>query len=696
MSTFGSKYKINGVVDTNQNVLQNIESIAGAAGSFLSFDQTTGKWGVVTNTDETVSKTFDKDNIIGSINVSGNGITEIYNSVEIEFPHKDLADFRDGLTIEIAAADRYPNEPDNVLTIQTDLINDPIQAEIIGTLELLQSRTDSIIEFRTDFSSLGLLAGDIIEVTDDYLDYTSKKFRVVSIAEVDEDDGNIVLSITAVSFNAANVDVDSFTITRKPRERTTGIKDKQINQEIIDIDNGSFAGAILGSLAVSTIGNFISSVFGLNEETGKAELQLIPSQISVIPQLSITGPNQVCEGESFTLTITPLNTCIVDGSLIPYTITGVDASDIDVDLTGTVEVQDDEATITITVAKDNLTEGTETLVFETSCNSKSVTIVDQYLTTPEYTLTPSASTVDECQDITWTFSATNVDNGQEFTYEITGIDSSDIDAGSLTGSVIADWCDEDGTITISFTPDTDSGDESVVCTVRLGTDIVATNTITLTDGVEYTITASPSSIVEGDSVTFTVDTSSMADGTSVPYVLSGSATSIVTSPSLTGNITINSNTGTLTVQTNDDSIDNATRLLTLTVGPTTNYGSCTGTLTINVTDNDATPPADTDCVYTVVPLVWCGKYDGTSGELKSMSVQHYGRVMTSPALGTGITIPTSVSVSQGSPSTITVTSSVTAYSGNLGGVDLEVITSFDSIATNSAITGTTTTVRGYL
>jgi hypothetical protein len=63
---------------------------------------------------------------------------------------------------------KQPNELDKKLTIQLDCINNPIQAADVGAVELNQNRVDKIIQFKTDYTSLGLKAGDLIDVTNTF------------------------------------------------------------------------------------------------------------------------------------------------------------------------------------------------------------------------------------------------------------------------------------------------------------------------------------------------------------------------------------------------------------------------------------------------------------------------------------------------------------------------------------------------
>jgi hypothetical protein len=66
-----NRYRINGLLDTAVPVLENIEKICNAAGSWLSYDTHEGRWGVVINQTGNSVASFNDSNIIGNISVSG-------------------------------------------------------------------------------------------------------------------------------------------------------------------------------------------------------------------------------------------------------------------------------------------------------------------------------------------------------------------------------------------------------------------------------------------------------------------------------------------------------------------------------------------------------------------------------------------------------------------------------------------------
>lgn len=258
-------FSINGVISTDRSVMQNMNALCEAAGAFLTYDIAQGKWSVIINKAETTAvATFDDSNIIGGINISSTGVTELYNKVRIEFPHQDLRDQTDFIELAIPAADLFPNEVENTLNMKIDCINNPVQAQYLASVELRQSRVDKVIQFRTDYSYIGLKAGDIISVTNSVYDYTDKFFRITRVEEADDD--ILSISITALEYSDS-VYSGADDLVRDVRIRSTGIVTKAANTSVLTSD----------AVAVS-----------LNNATGSASY-ITPSYISAVTALG-SGP----------------------------------------------------------------------------------------------------------------------------------------------------------------------------------------------------------------------------------------------------------------------------------------------------------------------------------------------------------------------------------------------------------------------
>ena len=219
--TLTNRYQINGLLDTSETVNSNIEKICNACASWLSYDIHEGLWGVIINRTDTSSASFSDSNILGNISIQGTGLENLYNEVKVEFPHRDIRDTADFVTAEIPSADRNSNEYDNTLNLAYDIINEPVQAELLGFIELKQSRVDLMIRFETDYSFINLRAGDVIDITNSRTGWTSKLFRIISISERQDDVGALRMEINALEYDA-NV-YSTADLFRYTRTNSTGI-----------------------------------------------------------------------------------------------------------------------------------------------------------------------------------------------------------------------------------------------------------------------------------------------------------------------------------------------------------------------------------------------------------------------------------------------------------------------------------------
>lgn len=221
MSTFNLSGLVNGKVDTGKSCLKNLESLADTIGAFVTYDTHEGIWKFVINEATSPIYDFDDSNIIGGINVAGTGLFESYNSVEVGFPHRNLADQRDYARITIPDLQLNPNEPLNRMVINLDAVNSPVEAEKLALRELRQARASTVIQFQTDFQAIGLKGGDVVTVTNTPYRWEQEEFRIIRISEDDADDGSLVLSITALEYDDAVYDYS--TLQYYIREKNTNI-----------------------------------------------------------------------------------------------------------------------------------------------------------------------------------------------------------------------------------------------------------------------------------------------------------------------------------------------------------------------------------------------------------------------------------------------------------------------------------------
>lgn len=214
MSILNQQFRLNGIVDTSRGVFENLEQFAMASGCWITYDANAGRWSVLINQAGTSSKSFDDSNIIGPVNLSSTSLTDYYNRVRVTYARSDLDDQIDFVEARTPSQQLRPGEADNTLEMTLDLVTDPVQALNIGARELKQSRVNQIVTFSTDYSSMGLQAGDIIDITNSAMAFESKLFRIVQMRENDLDTGEIEIEITALEYSDAVYNNDLIRLDR--------------------------------------------------------------------------------------------------------------------------------------------------------------------------------------------------------------------------------------------------------------------------------------------------------------------------------------------------------------------------------------------------------------------------------------------------------------------------------------------------
>jgi len=242
-----------------------------------------------------------------------------------------------------------------------------------------------------------------------------------------------------------------------------------------------------GSISLADDGSIKVTAFGNVYEYPIPRDSVIASAVYLLaPTLSTVN-----EGSTASFTLSTSN--VAAGTALSYVISGVQAADIvGGQLTGSVNVgSNGQATISVPIAADNLTEGTETMTVTVrspqgaNVASTNVTINDTSrspVINPSYSLTASASSVNEGSTASFTLNTSNVAVGTALSYVISGVQSADIVGGQLTGSVNVG---SNGQATISIPIAADNlteGPETMTVTVRSPQGVnVASANVTIND-----------------------------------------------------------------------------------------------------------------------------------------------------------------------------------------------------------------------
>jgi hypothetical protein len=218
------RYEINGVLNTGETTLSNLQKINMASASWTTFDHKLGEWRVVPNrptTSTDVIFAFSDDNIIGDISVTSTNLEDLYNELEVSYANNYLRDQIDYYRDLIPVIDRNAGEYPNQLTMRTDLCNNNIHAGRVGLMELYQSRADKVVTLTADYSALQVEVGDVISLTNSIYGFVNKLFRVTRVRETEGDDGGLAAEITGIEYDPA-VYVD-YTLNLNSQTPTSGI-----------------------------------------------------------------------------------------------------------------------------------------------------------------------------------------------------------------------------------------------------------------------------------------------------------------------------------------------------------------------------------------------------------------------------------------------------------------------------------------
>lgn len=322
--------------------------------------------------------------------------------------------------------------------------------------------------------------------------------------------------------------------------------------------------------------------------------------------LTITpsSPASYNEGSAITFSATLNN--YLNGEFVYYTIETVggtvNTSDFtDAVVSGALTVASNAVSITKTLVFDGTSEAGDAFTFNIREGSITgpikLTSGTITINNPTFSVSPSASSVNEGSSVTWTVTTTNINNGTTLYYTISGVEAADVAAtsgsftinsntGSFTTTTIADALTE--------------GAQTMTANIRVGSTggtVVATNTCIINDtSLSPTISPSATSIDESGVVTFTVSTTGLTDGTTLYWstnIVSGTVdANDFTDGILVGSFTVTSNSGTVTRTIKSDYVTEGSESFTLSIRTGSTSGTVVATsATITINDTSITPTA---------------------------------------------------------------------------------------------------------
>jgi hypothetical protein len=215
--------------------MTNVQTICDACDSWLQWNEAAAQWGVVINKAYNESPNsvvlgdlfnLNDDNVIGAINLNPVDLNSTYNRIEVEYPDTNIFDQAGYAYVDLDAADRNPNEPDNVLNMSLPLVNNNVQAKYIATRRLIQSREDLVVNCTVDYSGIQIDAGDVVRFNSTKFQWVDKLFRVTQVQEGKDEQGFLYAQLSLIEYNSQvyeNIDITQFVPSPN-----TGITDPNI------------------------------------------------------------------------------------------------------------------------------------------------------------------------------------------------------------------------------------------------------------------------------------------------------------------------------------------------------------------------------------------------------------------------------------------------------------------------------------
>lgn len=227
------RYTLQGVVNTNQNCWKNLEDLMFSCGCYPRVNNQTGQYGVYIDRAATsISFAFDDTTITGSSNLVTAEYASVPNQVEVKFPRAIIASNGQIDTSFKGQQDTFNLElPSNVVPANTQpnkytlgygfLVND-VQAKRLAAIDLNNNALDLSYTFRTNHKAITVVSGDVVSITSEINGWDAKLFRVLSVAEQeDQTTGNIQLEFFVKEYDAA-VYVDSTVVQYPPAANVNG------------------------------------------------------------------------------------------------------------------------------------------------------------------------------------------------------------------------------------------------------------------------------------------------------------------------------------------------------------------------------------------------------------------------------------------------------------------------------------------
>ena len=203
-----NRYKLNGVIDTDNQIKDNIEQMLSAMGGRLSYSG--GKYFIAGAEYQAPTVSFDEADCVADIQVQTrqsrragyNGVKGIFVSEEKDYK---VLDYPAQISSTYATEDGDPIYLDMPLPFVTN----NFQAQRIAKIALLKSRQQTVLTMTVNLKGLRVKVGDTINVSNTHLGYSSKVFEVIDYSLAIADGGVLAVNLTCMETASAVYDWDT-------------------------------------------------------------------------------------------------------------------------------------------------------------------------------------------------------------------------------------------------------------------------------------------------------------------------------------------------------------------------------------------------------------------------------------------------------------------------------------------------------
>jgi hypothetical protein len=192
-SAIGSFYKINGNLDTDLPLYENIQEILDASNLMLIY--TNGKYTLkARKQNETAAYAFTQDDILDSMQVQMPDKQSKKNKITVTFPDES-GDYDYNQNVKIVESSSFLTADNNAVLegrIEFNLVTNATLAENLATYKMNASRKTMVVQFEAPHVRLPVECGDIISITNADFGFSAKLFRVLQMELTPDNTINII------------------------------------------------------------------------------------------------------------------------------------------------------------------------------------------------------------------------------------------------------------------------------------------------------------------------------------------------------------------------------------------------------------------------------------------------------------------------------------------------------------------------